>query len=48
MPLALMFTTRLMLSESSSVTNDRFPMTIGVETLTVREIPGYNHGGIHD
>jgi hypothetical protein len=57
MPLALMFTTRLMLTENASVTNHRFPMTVGLETLTIRatlitqilkEIPGYNHGGIND
>jgi hypothetical protein len=57
MPLALIFTSRLLLTEKSSATRDAFSSGLGTETLTIRatmvtrtlkEIRGYNHYGIND
>jgi len=57
MPLALIFSSQLMLTEKASVKDDGFSAVIRSETLTMRatfvtpvlrEIPGYSHGGIND
>jgi len=57
MPLALIFTSRLLLTEISSATRDAFSSGLGTETLTIRatmvtqtlkEIRGYNHYGINE
>jgi hypothetical protein len=56
-PLALIFTSRLLLAEKTSVTRDVFPSGLKTETLTLRatlvtrilkETIGYTHGGIND
>ena len=53
MPLALIFYTRLLLTENASVGNDGFPSAVRVETLnrltaTRKGINGYRHYGIND
>ena len=57
MPMALIFSSRLLLAEKSSVTDDGFPSDMRTETLTIRatlvtpilqEIRGWSHGGIND
>jgi hypothetical protein len=57
MPLALIFSSRLLLTERASVNNNEFSEITKTETLTMRatfvtpvlrEIPGYSHGGIND
>ena len=57
MPLALIFTSRLLLTEKSSAARDAFSSGLGTETLTIRatvvtqtlkEIRGYDHHGIND
>ena len=57
MPLALIFPSRLMLTERASVKDNGFSAVIRTETLTMRatlvtpvlrEIPGYPHGVIND
>jgi hypothetical protein len=57
MPLALIFSSQLMLTEKASVKDDGFSAVIRSETLTIRatlvtpilkDIPGYHHGGIND
>jgi len=57
MPLALIFSSRRLLTERSSVVDNGFSSVIRTETLTVRatlitpilkEIQGYIHGGIND
>jgi hypothetical protein len=57
MPLALIFSSRLLLTENASVNDNGFSSVIRTETLTMRatlvtpmlkEIPGYTHGGIND
>ena len=57
MPLSLIFSSRLMLTEKSAVADNGFPTIMRTETLTMRatlitpilkEIPGYSHGGIND
>jgi len=46
LPLALIYTTRLLLTENCSLTEERFSSTVTVEIP--EEIPGYRHGGIND
>jgi hypothetical protein len=57
MPLALIFSSRRLLTEKSSVSGNGFSPVIRTETLTIRatlvtpipkEIEGYIHGGIND
>jgi hypothetical protein len=57
LPLALIFSSRLLLAEKSSVANDGYSLGLRTESLTIRatlvtpilrEIPGYCHGGIND
>ena len=57
LPLALIFSSRLLLAEKSSVADDGYPLALRTESLTIRatlvtpilkEIPGYSHGGIND
>ncbi|MGB7769719.1 MAG: hypothetical protein WBN22_12825 [Verrucomicrobiia bacterium] len=57
MPLALIISSRLLLSERASVKDNGFSEVSKTETLTMRatlvtpvlrEIPGYLHGGIND
>jgi len=57
MPLALIFSSRLLLTERASVKDNGFSEITKTETLTMRatlvtpvlrEIPGYLHGGIND
>ena len=57
MPLALIFSSQLMLTEKASVKDDGFSAVIRSETLTIRatlvtpilkDIPCYHHGGIND
>jgi hypothetical protein len=56
-PLALIFTSRLLLTEKSSVIRDVFSSGLRTETLTrraslvsqtLKEIRGFTHGGIND
>jgi hypothetical protein len=57
MPSALIFSSRLLLTEKSSAANDGYSLALRTESLTIRatlvtpilkEIPGYSHGGIND
>ena len=57
MPLALLYTTRLLLSEKSSVTVDGYSLSLRTESFAMRateaapilkEISGYSHYGIND
>jgi hypothetical protein len=57
MPLALIFSSRLLLTEKSSVTDDPLSSDVRTETLAIRatlvtpilrEIQGWSHGGIND
>jgi hypothetical protein len=57
LPLALIFSSRLLLTEKSSVTDDGLSSDMRTETLTIRatlvtpilqEIQGWSHGGIND
>jgi hypothetical protein len=57
MPMALIFSSRLLLAEKSSVTDDGFSSDVRTEALTIRatletkllkEIPGYSHWGINE
>jgi len=57
MPLALVFTSRLLLTEKSSASINPFALAASTETLTIRatmvtailkEIQGYSHYGIND
>jgi hypothetical protein len=56
-PLALIFSSRLLLTETSSVQDDVSSFALRTETLTIRAshvtsilkgIPGYRHGGINE
>jgi hypothetical protein len=56
-PLALIFTSRLLLTEKSSVTDDGFALSMRTENIAIRatlltpfpkEARGYNHFGIND
>jgi hypothetical protein len=56
-PLALIFSSQLLLTEKSSVTDDGFSLVMRTEALTIRaslvtaiskEIPSWSHGGIND
>ena len=57
MPMALIFSSRLLLAEKSSVTDDGFPSDMRTETLAIRatmatsilqEMPCWSHGGINE
>jgi hypothetical protein len=57
MPLALVFTSRRLLTETSSLTSRPFTWAVRTESLTLRasmvtatlkKIPGYGHCAIHD
>jgi hypothetical protein len=57
MPLALIFTSRLLLAEKVSIPDDGCPWSTKVQDFTVRAtlvtpilkgIQGYRHGGIND
>ncbi len=57
MPMAMIFSTKLLLTEkssgtvtSSSASNQRESLTIRATklTATLKGIPGYNHGGLNE
>lgn len=57
MPLALIFSSRLLLTEKSLVTDDGLSPDMRTETLTIRatlktqvlpEMPSWSHGGINE
>jgi hypothetical protein len=57
MPLCLIFSSRLLLTEKSSVENDNYSIPVRTVTFTIRgtvaapireEIRGHRHGGIND
>jgi hypothetical protein len=56
-PLALIFSSRLLLTETSSAEDDASSFALRTEALTIRathvtsilkRIPGYRHGGINE